>query len=358
MPALLAMGKADPARTEGDYDIDRSRRGLSMPGGLPINKPPYGILTAIDLNKGEHAWQVPLGDTPSLRSNPALRGVALPARLGATGLPGPVVTKGGLVFVPGGSQLYAFDKSTGEELWAGDLGERGSGTPMTYATSSGRQFVVATGGESGRCRQRSRSGGRKRPGCLEEFPQSAEGLTHETCDSGCSTDRGFLPASRRSADRRRRSEGVRRGRAGRRAAWRHDHRRRSGAHDAGISSHRHRGLLPPGESASRHVRALGRAHGLLDPAARRHRVARRQHLPGGRRDADRESPGDHHGVWRIADARGLEAEQHPQLRGRVPEAGPRSGAAQLERLSRSDARRHRAALRRQQRPHGLLRSRH
>jgi quinoprotein glucose dehydrogenase len=145
-PNLLALGQSDPARTEGDYDIDRSRRGLSMPGGLPINKPPYGTLTAIDLNRGEHVWQVPLGDTPSLRPHPALRGVTLPARLGATGLPGPVVTKGGLVFIPGGTLLYAFDKSTGEELWAGDLGERGSGTPMTYATRSGRQFVVVATG--------------------------------------------------------------------------------------------------------------------------------------------------------------------------------------------------------------------
>jgi quinoprotein glucose dehydrogenase len=145
-PSLLALGKADPARTEGDYDIDRSRRNLSMPGGVPINKPPYGTLTAIDLNTGEHVWQVPLGDTPALRANPALRGVVLPRRLGATGLPGPVVTKGGLVFIPADSHLYAFDKSTGEELWAGDLGERGSGTPMTYATRSGRQFVVVASG--------------------------------------------------------------------------------------------------------------------------------------------------------------------------------------------------------------------
>ena len=145
-PSLLAMGKSDPARTEGDYDIDRSRRGLSMPGGLPINKPPYGTLTAIDLNKGEHAWQVPLGDTPSLRANPALRGVRLPPRLGAMGVPGPVVTKGGLVFVPGDARLYAFDKATGAEVWAGDLDERGSGNPMTYATRSGRQFVVVATG--------------------------------------------------------------------------------------------------------------------------------------------------------------------------------------------------------------------
>jgi quinoprotein glucose dehydrogenase len=113
---------------------------------LPINKPPYGTLTAIDLNNGEHVWQVPLGDTPSLRSHPALRGVALPARLGAVGLPGPLVTQGGLVFIPAGSQLVAFDKSTGKELWTGDLGERGSGSPMTYATRSGRQFVVTATG--------------------------------------------------------------------------------------------------------------------------------------------------------------------------------------------------------------------
>jgi quinoprotein glucose dehydrogenase len=145
-PSLLAMGKSDPARTEGDYDIDRNRRGLTMPGGMPINKPPYGTLTMIDLNKGEQGWQVPLGDTPWLRSHPALRGVALPPRLGAIGVPGSVVTKGGLVFIPGGSQLYAFDKSTGRELWAGDLAEQGSGNPMTYSTSSGRQFVVVATG--------------------------------------------------------------------------------------------------------------------------------------------------------------------------------------------------------------------
>jgi quinoprotein glucose dehydrogenase len=145
-PSLLVLTKADPARTEGDFDLDRTRRGLNLPGGLPVNKPPYGTLTAIDLNRGEHVWQVPLGDTPALRSNAALQGVTLPPRLGAVGVPGPMVTKGGLVFIPAGTQLLAFDTSTGNELWAGDLSERGSGNPMTYQTRAGRQYVVVATG--------------------------------------------------------------------------------------------------------------------------------------------------------------------------------------------------------------------
>jgi quinoprotein glucose dehydrogenase len=145
--SLLALAKADPARTEGDYDVDRKRRSISVANGLFVNKPPYGTITAIDLNSGAHVWQVPIGDTPFLRKHPALKGVSLPSRLGVIGAPGPMVTKGGLVFATGGdSKLYAFDKTTGEELWAGDLGQRGYANPMTYATASGRQFVmIATG---------------------------------------------------------------------------------------------------------------------------------------------------------------------------------------------------------------------
>lgn len=116
-------------------------------GSLPIAKPPYGELVAIDLNAGAIAWRVPFGDTPSIRNHPLLQGVALPARLGAAGAPGVIVTKGGLVLGGGGdSALYVFDKATGQELWRAELPRRASGTPMTYRTRSGRQFVVmATG---------------------------------------------------------------------------------------------------------------------------------------------------------------------------------------------------------------------
>jgi quinoprotein glucose dehydrogenase len=116
--------------------------------GLPLVKPPYGELVAIGLNKGEIAWRVPFGDTPSIRRNPALAGVTLPARLGASGVGGVIVTKGGLLFGAGGdTSLYAFDKKTGEELWHADLTRRASSTPMTYRAKSGRQFVVIATGQ-------------------------------------------------------------------------------------------------------------------------------------------------------------------------------------------------------------------
>jgi quinoprotein glucose dehydrogenase len=146
-PALLAIAKAEPSKTEGDYSLDRSRRALTLENGIPINKPPYGVLTAIDLNKGEHVWQVPVGDDETVRKHKALANVALPKRLGSVGATGPIVTKGGLLFLSGGDDaLYALDKSTGEELWSYDLGQRSNANPMTYLGKSGRQYVVIAAG--------------------------------------------------------------------------------------------------------------------------------------------------------------------------------------------------------------------
>jgi quinoprotein glucose dehydrogenase len=91
---------------------------------------------------------VPFGDNPQLRKHPALQGISLPGKLGAVGNCGSIVTKGGLVFVGGGDEsLHAVDKSTGKELWSAPVGRKTTGTPMTYRTADGRQFVViATGG--------------------------------------------------------------------------------------------------------------------------------------------------------------------------------------------------------------------
>jgi quinoprotein glucose dehydrogenase len=121
--------------------------GTRVPS-LPIFKPPYGgELVAIDLNRGDIAWRVPVGDMPSVRAHPSLQGVALPERLGVAGAPGAIVTASGLVFIGGADTgLNAFDAVTGALLARLDLQRRTSGTPMTYRTRSGQQVVViATG---------------------------------------------------------------------------------------------------------------------------------------------------------------------------------------------------------------------
>ena len=125
-----------------------AERPPSPLGPIPLIKPPYAQLVAIDLNAGEIAWQVPFGEgDPAIRNHPLLRGVKLPERLGTQGVSGALVTKGGLVFIGGGAPyLYAFDKVSGAELWRGATPFPTKGNPMTYRTGSGRQFVViATG---------------------------------------------------------------------------------------------------------------------------------------------------------------------------------------------------------------------
>ncbi len=164
-PAVMRLRV--PATTEGDtvqgdYVFDRSASaGVRSLGGdaasgqrmpaLPLNKPPYGTLTAIDLNTGQHAWQITIGDSPEVRNHPLIRqlGLELPP-LGVSGSPGPIVTAGGVVFLTGGgSTLYAVDKENGLILWEADLGARGYAVPMTYRTRDGRQYVViATGAGS------------------------------------------------------------------------------------------------------------------------------------------------------------------------------------------------------------------
>jgi len=125
--------------------------GLNVQG-LPIVKPPYGLLAAVDLDKGELKWQTPHGDTPdNVRNNPALRGVNVPktGQPGTSGV-GLVVTK--TLVIMGdpqsttasgkrGAFLRAYNKVTGQEVGKVFLPAQQSGTPMTYSVD-GKQYII------------------------------------------------------------------------------------------------------------------------------------------------------------------------------------------------------------------------
>ena len=144
-PQLFRLVDAPEGSVESPYVMRGAR--TSVGDGLPLHKPPYATLTAIDLNTGEHRWQVPVGDMARLRQHPALAGLDFPPTGEGPpehGISGPLVTAGGLVFVSGAApSLFVFRERDGRLLRQIDLlGSQGYANPMTYETRAGRQYVV------------------------------------------------------------------------------------------------------------------------------------------------------------------------------------------------------------------------
>lgn len=151
----------DPDRSSMDYVRGRGAR-LSV-RGLPLMKPPWGRITAIDLNAGEIVWQVAHGETPDfVKNHPALKGIDIPrtgrpgGAGGSSGGIGTLTTKtlvisgeGGVFLTPSGERgamLRAYDKGTGQEQGAVYIPAAQTGSPMTYMLD-GKQFIVlAVGG--------------------------------------------------------------------------------------------------------------------------------------------------------------------------------------------------------------------
>ncbi len=139
-PGAFGLSK-DPQRSDMDWG---GTGAVPRVRGLPIIKPPYSRITAIDLNTGEHAWMVPSGDTPQdIKNNPALAGLTIPPT-GAQSRPEVLATKT-LLFAAEGSSgaptLRALDKRTGAEVWKMTLPGAVGSVPMTYAIGD-RQFVA------------------------------------------------------------------------------------------------------------------------------------------------------------------------------------------------------------------------
>ena len=151
----------DPERSDMNFIRGRSREipaaevALNV-DGIPLVKPPWGRITAIDLKVGEILWQIPHGETPdNIRNHPLLTGVDLP-RTGRVGRVGTLVTKtlviageaGTFTTSSGeeGAMLRAYDKATGEEVGAVYMPAGASGSPMTYMHNGQQHIVLAISG--------------------------------------------------------------------------------------------------------------------------------------------------------------------------------------------------------------------
>jgi len=139
-PELMQVVKASGGN-EFPHDVT-GHQPVKDNEGFPITTPPWGTLSAIDLNQGTIVWQVPFGNYPEMEGQPST---------GTFNMGGPVVTAGGLVFLGGSmdEKFRAFDKESGKVLWETKLPAGGYATPSVYAID-GRQYVVIAAGGGGK----------------------------------------------------------------------------------------------------------------------------------------------------------------------------------------------------------------
>jgi quinate dehydrogenase (quinone) len=128
------------------YALNAKLRFIS-PLGIPCQKPPFGTLTAVDLNTRKIAWQMPVGSVQD--TGPLGFKTHLPMPLGMPTLGGTLATQGGLLFIAATQDYYlrAYDSATGQELWKARLPVGSQGTPISYrVATTGKQYVLISAG--------------------------------------------------------------------------------------------------------------------------------------------------------------------------------------------------------------------
>ena len=151
---VVGLGRSEHPRSDVNW-VMKGARHIPGPQGLPLFKPPYGRLVAIDLNQGDILWTVANGDGP--RDHPAIRHLNLPP-LGQGGRVAPLVTKTlvflgeganvGAAFLPagsGGKMFRAYDKATGAVVWEMELPGGTTAAPMSFMVEGKQHIVVAVG---------------------------------------------------------------------------------------------------------------------------------------------------------------------------------------------------------------------
>jgi len=160
VPWVYDLVKPTDSKATMDYAIDIGRgpskrhTDIKGPQGLPLTRPPYGRITAYDMNRGEIVWMTANGDGP--RNHPLLKDLNLPP-LGIPGRPAPLLTKT-LLFIGegsdavfnsgGGNKFRAYDKATGQVVWETELPAGTTGAPMAYMSGGKQYIVVAVGAKN------------------------------------------------------------------------------------------------------------------------------------------------------------------------------------------------------------------
>jgi len=158
-PSAVGLAKGDPARTNMAY-VQTDNHTVMGPQGLPILKPPYSELVAVDINQGEHLWRIPIGGAPeSVRKHPELQALHLEfERMGNFDVrPSPLLTRdlfflaesGTITGSAGNASFRAYDKRNGRVVWETQLPTLVTGAPMTYMHKK-RQYIVAAVSASGK----------------------------------------------------------------------------------------------------------------------------------------------------------------------------------------------------------------